>query len=80
MNARVAREFLGRCKAEDSQLGVEFQKEAEEYTPWKNLKEQEEKQKAPEAKPVGYAAALLAKLNIPVTPVQTPKGMSTPPF
>ena len=78
INPRVTREFLGSCKAADSKLGVEFQKEAEEYTPWKNLKEQEEKQKAPEARPVGYAAALLAKLNIPVTPVQTPKGMLRP--
>ena len=54
---------------------MEFQKEAEEYTPWKNLREQEEKQKAPDAKPAGYAAALLAKLNIKEAPVQAPKGI-----
>ena len=76
INPHVAREFIDRCKAEESKLGVEFQKEAEEYTPWKNLKEQEEKQKASEAKPAGYAAALLAKLNITETPIQAPTGMA----
>lgn len=79
INPHVAREFLERCRAEDSELDVDFQKPAEEYTPWKNLKEQEEKQKASETRPVGYAAALLAKHNIVVATVETPKGRSAFP-
>ena len=76
INPHIAREFLERCRAEDSELDVDFQKPAEDYTPWKNLKEQEEKQKASETKPVGYAAALLAKHNIVVATVEAPKGRS----
>lgn len=76
INPRVVREFLDRCKNEDSKFSVEFQQEAEQYTPWKNLQEQEEEQKAPDAKPVDYAAALLKKLAIKA-PVQATKGMLT---
>ena len=75
INPRVATEFLDRCKSEDSKLGVEFQQAAEDYTPWRNMKEQEEKQKAPDAKPAGYAAALLAKLHDKEAPAQAPRGM-----
>ena len=75
INPRVAREFLDRCKVQDSKSGVEFQQETEQYTPWKNLQEQEEEQKAPDAKTAGYAAALLKKLNIKEAPVQAAKGM-----
>ena len=74
INPRVVREFLDRCKIEDSKLNVEFQQEAEQYTPWKDLQEQEEEQKDPDAKPVDYAAALLKKLAIKA-PIQATKGM-----
>ena len=78
INPRVVREFLERSRIEDSKLGVEFQQETEQYTPWKNLVEQEEEQKAPDAKPAGYAAALLKKLNNKETLVQAAKGMCMP--
>lgn len=75
INPRVVREFLERCRLEDSKTGVEFQKEAEQYTPWKSLQEEEEEQKAPDAKPVDYAAALLKKLKTKVAPLEASKGM-----
>ena len=78
INPRVAREFLERCRVEDNKLGVEFQQETEQYTPWKNLQEQEEEQMAPDAKPAGYAAALLKKLNNKEAPAQAAKGMCIP--
>ncbi|KAL8794344.1 MAG: hypothetical protein Q9195_003041 [Heterodermia aff. obscurata] len=78
INPRVVREFLDRCRVEENKLGVEFQQETEQYTPWKNLQEQEEEQKAPDAKPAGYAAALLKKLNIKEAPVQVAKGPVKP--
>jgi len=72
----VAKEFLERSKQEESKLLVDFQKEEEQYTTWKNLEiqEEQEKQKNAEGKPATFAAALLAKLNIAEATAQVPKG------
>ena len=72
----IAKEFLKRSRQEESNLLVDFQKEEEQYTTWKNLEiqEEQEKQKNAEGKPATFAAALLAKLNIAEVPAQTPKG------
>lgn len=72
----MAKEFLERSKQEESKLLVDFQKEEEQYTTWKNLEiqEEQEKQKTAEGKPATFAAALLAKLNIAEAPAQVTKG------
>ena len=76
ISPRVAKEFLERSKQDGSKLAVEFQKEEEQFTVWKNLeiKEENERQKNADGKPATFAAALLAKLNIAEAPAESPKG------
>ena len=76
INPRLAKEFLERSKQEGSKMAVEFQKEEEQFTVWKNLeiKEEHERQKNADGKPPTFAAALLAKLNIAEAPTDSPKG------
>ena len=78
ISPRVAKEFLERLKQEESKPIVDFQKDEERYTTWKNMEIQEEqekqKQKSAEGKPATFAAALLAKLNISEAPAELPKG------
>lgn len=83
ISPRVTKEFLERSKEnleklskEDSEnSAVVFQKEEEQYTPWKNLELQEEQERQKNAeKPATFAAALLAKLNIAEAPASSSKG------
>lgn len=76
ISPRVAKEFLERSSQEAIKILVDFQKDEEQYTTWKNLEiqEEQEKQKNAEGKPATFAAALLAKLNISEAPAEAPKG------
>lgn len=80
INPQIAQEFLERSKQGDEELAVEFQKEEEQFTVWKNLElqEEQEKQKNADGKPATFAEALLAKLNIAEAPAESLKGPVKP--
>ena len=77
ISPRIAKEFLERSKQDGRKSAVEFQKEEEQYTVWKNLeiREEQERQKNADGKPATFAAALLAKLNIAEVPAESSKGL-----
>ncbi|KAL8733950.1 MAG: hypothetical protein Q9181_003363 [Wetmoreana brouardii] len=63
INPLVAGEFLVRLRSDDGQSGVEFQKDGEQYSPWKILELEEESRSATENKPTTFAQAV-QKQNI----------------
>ncbi|KAL8703833.1 MAG: hypothetical protein Q9201_002982 [Fulgogasparrea decipioides] len=63
INPLVAGEFLARLRSDVGQSGVEFQKDGEQYSPWKILELEEESRSATESKPTTFAQAV-QKQNI----------------
>ncbi|KAI4289256.1 MAG: hypothetical protein L6R35_001476 [Caloplaca aegaea] len=57
INPLVAGEFLARLRSNETQKGVEFQKEGEQYSPWRLLEMEEESRNANEDKPTSFAQA-----------------------
>lgn len=80
ISPRIAKEFLERSKQDGKKLAVEFQKEEEQFTVWKNLeiREEQERQKNADGKPATFAAALLAKLNTAEAPAESSKAPVKP--
>jgi hypothetical protein len=65
INPRIAGEFLLRARSEQDSYGVLFQAPGEEFSQWKEGREPPiQVEKAPEAAPSSFQAALLRKLNI----------------
>lgn len=95
INPRVAKEFLARLNAgkeqipgplqrpiwdlEEKHAAVDFQQSHEQYTPWKDVEETEEKVDSPaEERPATWAEALRRKqilANGIVEKNHVPKGM-----
>ncbi|KAL8696142.1 MAG: hypothetical protein Q9224_002951 [Gallowayella concinna] len=63
INPLVAGEFLARLRADDGQNTVEFQKDSEQYSPWKMMELEEESRSANENRPTTFAQAV-QKQNI----------------
>lgn len=57
INPLVAGEFLARFRSDENQKGVEFQKDSEQYSPWRLLELEEESRSANENKPSSFAQA-----------------------
>ncbi|KAI4170198.1 MAG: hypothetical protein LQ348_007149 [Seirophora lacunosa] len=56
-NPLVAGEFLARLRSDENQKGVEFQKDSEQYSPWRLLEIEEESRNANDDKPTSFAQA-----------------------
>ncbi|KAL8804283.1 MAG: hypothetical protein Q9182_002647 [Xanthomendoza sp. 2 TL-2023] len=63
INPLVAGEFLARLRSDDGQDTVEFQKDSEQYSPWKMMELEEESRSANENRPTTFAQAV-QKQNI----------------
>lgn len=92
MNPRLAKDFLSRLQAgkdgESGPLGrqiyaeeehhhaVLFQKPTQQYSPWKDVEDVEEKVESPKEAPSTWAEALRRKQNIAngITEKPKPKG------
>lgn len=57
INPLVAGEFLARFRSDENQRCVEFQKDSEQYSPWRLQELEEESKKANENKPTSFAQA-----------------------
>ena len=57
INPLVAGEFLARLKSKGEEQGVEFQKDSEQYSPWKILELEEESKNVTEDRPTTFAQA-----------------------
>ncbi|KAI4146263.1 MAG: hypothetical protein L6R39_003518 [Caloplaca ligustica] len=57
INPLVAGEFLSRCRCDEGGKGVEFQKDSEQYSPWRLLELEEESKNTNENKPTSFAQA-----------------------
>ncbi|KAI4176053.1 MAG: hypothetical protein LQ343_001336 [Gyalolechia ehrenbergii] len=58
INPLVAGEFLARLRLKEGQDAVEFQKDTEQYSPWKILELEEESRAASENRPTSFAQAV----------------------
>ncbi|KAL9026392.1 MAG: hypothetical protein Q9196_004937 [Gyalolechia fulgens] len=58
INPLVAGEFLARLRSKEGQDAVEFQKDSEQYSPWKILELEEESRAASENRPTSFAQAV----------------------
>ncbi|KAL8773690.1 MAG: hypothetical protein Q9209_001456 [Squamulea sp. 1 TL-2023] len=63
INPLVAGEFLARLRSDDGQTILEFQKDSEQYSPWKIMEQEEESKSAVENRPTTFAQAV-QKQNI----------------
>lgn len=58
INPLVAGEFLARFRSKEGQNVVEFQKDSEQYSPWRILELEEESRAASENRPTSFAQAV----------------------
>lgn len=63
INPLVAGELLNRLRSKDGETKLEFQKDSEQYSPWKFLEQEEERSNVTESKPSTFAQAV-QKQNI----------------
>ncbi|KAL8688450.1 MAG: hypothetical protein Q9218_005641 [Villophora microphyllina] len=63
INPLVAGELLNRYKSKDGENSIEFQKDSEQYSPWKYLEQEEERRNVTASKPSTFAQAV-QKQNI----------------
>ncbi|KAI4245707.1 MAG: hypothetical protein LQ352_006515 [Teloschistes flavicans] len=63
LNPLVAGELLNRIRSENGENSVEFQKDSEQYSPWKFLEQEEERSNTTVTKPSTFAQAV-QKQNI----------------
>ncbi|KAL8781426.1 MAG: hypothetical protein Q9213_006011 [Squamulea squamosa] len=63
INPLVAGEFLARLRSDDEQTILEFQKDSEQYSPWKIMEREEESRSTVENRPTTFAQAV-QKQNI----------------
>lgn len=54
----MAGEFLARFRSKEGQDGIEFQKDSEQYSPWKMMELEEESKAANENRPTSFAQAV----------------------